>query len=285
VQVFKLRNIGILIGFFSVVVYARKHIYNRVAEESATLGKELLAKNSRNLVETIEAVSKDPETLSALKVLLVQLLQAESTRTALLDLLYYTFQDEKLCETTGAFLLRSLDTEASRKSLRAQTASLASDTVQDPIVQRDAAAAVNQILLQATASALIPTRWFSSTPTPTPQPPPPTPPTATATNVTPGVAEGGSTTTTGTTSSKIDDSTTTTTVPPAKTTSDASTQATSSKNEEVIEVSPFNKKNSVIKADEQVKGTKKSGDDLEQVLPVDDDENGSVDPADQTLKK
>lgn len=74
IQVFKLRNLAIVIAFFSVVVYARGHIYKQIGEESASLGKELLAKNSRNLIETIEAVSKDPETLVALESLLVQVL-------------------------------------------------------------------------------------------------------------------------------------------------------------------------------------------------------------------
>lgn len=119
----------------AVFLSRRQHIYQTVAEESASLGKHVLSQNSRNLVETIEAVSKDPETLAALQGLLVTALKTESTRAALLQLLVSVFQDEELCNTTGVFLLESLNTSTTMAMLNKQTAALVTATVQDEQVQ------------------------------------------------------------------------------------------------------------------------------------------------------
>jgi hypothetical protein len=137
----------------------------------------MLSHNSRNLVETIEAVSRDPETLAALQVffskccfsphspyvvlcgincsrstplplpdlrqgLLLQLLQTASTRAALLELLLAVFEDEALCRTTGLFLLRSLDTADAKAQLQSQLAALVAATVHDEQVSRAASPSV-----------------------------------------------------------------------------------------------------------------------------------------------
>jgi hypothetical protein len=100
-----------------------------------------MERNSRNVVATLETISRDPETLLALQVLLVQLLQADTTRHALVQLLLAAFADPELCAATGAFLLASLDTTAAQAELRRQAAALASATVADEQVSERAAMA------------------------------------------------------------------------------------------------------------------------------------------------
>ena len=90
-----------------------------------------MERNSRNVVATLETISRDPETLRALQVLLVQLLQADTTRHALVQLLLAAFADPELCAATGAFLLASLASPAAQAELRRQAAALASATVAD----------------------------------------------------------------------------------------------------------------------------------------------------------
>ena len=48
----------------SVIAFGiyKRQIYQKMAEESAAIGKEVMEQNSRNLVETIQKVTKDPET-------------------------------------------------------------------------------------------------------------------------------------------------------------------------------------------------------------------------------
>lgn len=91
----------------------------------------MLERNSRNVVATLETISRDPETLRALQALLVQLLQANDTRAALVQLLLAAFADPQLCAATGTFLLASLDTPAAQAELYRQAAALASATVAD----------------------------------------------------------------------------------------------------------------------------------------------------------
>jgi hypothetical protein len=65
--------------------------------------------SSRNLVATIDALAKDPETLAAVQALLVQLLAEPHTHAAFLGLLHATFEDEGLRAAAGEFLVKSLE--------------------------------------------------------------------------------------------------------------------------------------------------------------------------------
>ena len=67
-QVFSPLAVATLLTLLGLGYAARRDIYSRVAEESAELGKEMLQQNRRNLVTTIDQISKDPETLAALQV-------------------------------------------------------------------------------------------------------------------------------------------------------------------------------------------------------------------------
>ena len=98
-------------------------------------GNQVLERNARNVAATLETISRDPETLLALQALLVQLLQADATRVALVQLLLAAFEDQALCAATGSFLLASLDTPASVAELNRQAAALASATVADEQVR------------------------------------------------------------------------------------------------------------------------------------------------------
>ncbi|CAK0798334.1 unnamed protein product [Prorocentrum cordatum] len=146
--------------------------YGVVADETAELGKAVMEKNTENIVHTLNAIARDPETLAALVALLVSLIDdpaaqgkllqllrdlfvAESTRKALLDLLVWVFQDEYLCRLTGEFLLYSLDKDTTRPMLERQLAALVSATALDRKVQQDAGVFANQSL----KDALLP-RWL-----------------------------------------------------------------------------------------------------------------------------
>mmetsp|Transcript_11667 Transcript_11667/g.37079 ORF Transcript_11667/g.37079 Transcript_11667/m.37079 type:complete len:287 (-) Transcript_11667:105-965(-) len=152
----------VLLGAF----LARSLIYRRIADETAVLGKEVLDQNMQNIVGTIKAVSKDPETLAALVSLLTQLIQDETTRKQLLALVLYLvqdestlkalqgllmdlFKDEALTQRTGEFLLHALDTETTRRMLNEQVQALASATVLDRKVQQDAGTGARRALQHA----------------------------------------------------------------------------------------------------------------------------------------
>merc|ERR1711974_188712 len=110
-----------------------------------------------------DAVAHDPKTLSALVLLLQKLIEdpvsqknllrllrdlfaAESTRTALLDLLVWVFKDEDLARLTGQFLLKGLADEEARRMLDAQVAALVSKTVLDDEVQKSTGIGINKAL-------------------------------------------------------------------------------------------------------------------------------------------
>ena len=150
-----LAAIGMLVIAF--VIY-KNRIYRKVAEESAAIGKEVMEENSRNLVDTVKKVTKDPETLSAVLQLLVELLEADVTKRALIKLLLETFKDEELCRVTGTFLLDSLNTETTREQLNHQTAALLLDTVRNKEVRVEAGAAVRSAL----GWAVVPPGWVGS---------------------------------------------------------------------------------------------------------------------------
>jgi hypothetical protein len=151
---------------------ARTFIYRKVAEESETLGKEVLEANIRNVITTLDGVAKDPETLSLLVQLLQELLDDPTTRKnllalvidlieapflrqALIALLVQCFKDDELLQVTGVFALEALDTPDARRMLDTQVQRLVSATVLDEQVQADTAVGVDAAL----RSALIPS-WF-----------------------------------------------------------------------------------------------------------------------------
>ena len=150
-----LAAIGMLAIAFAIY---KNRIYRRVAEESAAIGKEVMEENSRNLVDTVKKVTKDPETLAAVLQLLVELLEADVTKRALINLLLETFKDEQLCRVTGTFLLDSLNTETTREQLNQQTAALLLDTVRNKEVRVEAGAAVRSAL----GWAVVPPGWVGS---------------------------------------------------------------------------------------------------------------------------
>jgi hypothetical protein len=78
--VFTRTRLAIVAGLMVGAYVVRHTIYRRVADESAALGKEVLEKNTMNIIATVDAVSRDPETLSVLLALLSELLGAERTR-------------------------------------------------------------------------------------------------------------------------------------------------------------------------------------------------------------
>lgn len=125
-------------GVLGLGYVARSQIYEKVSEESAELGRQVLDRNVANLTHTLKAVAVNEETLSALVELLGRLLDAQATRTALIELLVTIFQDEALVHKTGVFALEALDTLEARQMLDTQLARLASATLRDAQVQRDA---------------------------------------------------------------------------------------------------------------------------------------------------
>lgn len=158
-------------GVLLALLAGRSLIYSWLADESEKLGKEVLDRNTRNVIATLEGVTKDPETLSLLlgllgdllalpstRSMLVQatldLLENEATRASLVELLVATFKDERLAAQTGAFLLASLDGPEARRMLDEQTARLVSAAVLDAQVQADAGEGVRATLRHA----LLP-RW------------------------------------------------------------------------------------------------------------------------------
>ena len=56
----------VLVGGYA----ARSIIYQKVADESEKLGKEVLERNVKNVIYTLDGVAKDPQTLALLVVLL-----------------------------------------------------------------------------------------------------------------------------------------------------------------------------------------------------------------------
>ena len=87
--------------------------------------------------------------MSALVDLLKQLLDAEPTRAALIELLIAVFRDEALVHKTGVFALEALDTADAQRMLDAQLSRLASEVCLDAKVQRDAGVGVRKALKQA----------------------------------------------------------------------------------------------------------------------------------------
>ncbi len=153
---------SILVGGY----VARSYIYHKVVDESEKLGREVLERNVRNVISTLDGVAKDPETLALLVVLLQQLLEDETTRSnlnglvlgllqapsiqsALLKLLVQLFEDPRLQHTAGVFALDALNTPEARKMLDAQLARLVSATVLDAQVQADTGRGIRTSIGQA----------------------------------------------------------------------------------------------------------------------------------------
>ena len=150
---------------------ARFVIYRKVVDESEKLGKEVLERNIRNVISTLDGVAKDPQTLELLVELLQQLLEEERTRAnlltlvlnlleteslrgALLGLLLQLFDDTDLKHTTGVFALDALYTPDARRMLDTQLARLVSATVCDPQVQADTGIGVRRSLAHALVPSL-----------------------------------------------------------------------------------------------------------------------------------
>ena len=151
--------------------YRSNLVYERTSEEVADLARLTLEQESLRLSiqETLQTVANSPATLTTLNDLVQTLIAHERTQqhlvhllvfavntpevqTAVLDLLQVVFEDPKLQELTGAFLLKGLDMESVKAMLDAQTAELVRNTVSDDSVQ------------QATAVGLQRSLWYSITP-------------------------------------------------------------------------------------------------------------------------
>ena len=137
---------GVLLTLFTVGYAGRHAFYRGLANESAEIGALVLEKNVQNLTHTLEAVATNQETLDALLELLKQLLEAEPTRKALIELLIKAFEDEALKHQTGVFALDALDTPDARRMLDTQVSRLVSAAVLDDDVQRDTAVGVKGAL-------------------------------------------------------------------------------------------------------------------------------------------
>ena len=161
------RKAATVIGTLLVGGYAaRSSIYEKVADESEKLGKEVLERNVKNVITTLDGVAKDPQTLALLVVLLQQLLEDASTRANLVALvsnllqtpsiqqdlvalLFELFADEELKLAVGTWALEALDTEDARRMLDTQVARLTTATVLDDQVQRDAGTGVRRAIKNA----------------------------------------------------------------------------------------------------------------------------------------
>ena len=127
----------------------RTIIYRRIADESAELGQQVLKANVENLTVTLKAVAANGETVDALVALLLELLAAETTRKALVDLLCAAYQDAGLQHKTGVFALEALDTDDARDMLDVQVQRLVSAAVLDDQVQRDTGVGVRAAIKRA----------------------------------------------------------------------------------------------------------------------------------------
>ena len=79
----------------------------------------------------------------------VELLAAETTRKALVDLLCAAYQDAGLQHKTGVFALEALDTDDARDMLDVQVQRLVRTTVLDDQVQRDTGVGVRAAIKRA----------------------------------------------------------------------------------------------------------------------------------------
>ena len=160
------RKAATVIGTLLVGGYAARSSIYESGDESEKLGKEVLERNVKNVITTLDGVAKDPQTLALLVVLLQQLLEDESTRANLVALvsnllqtpsiqqdlvalLFELFADEELKLAVGTWALEALDTEDARRMLDTQVARLTTATVLDDQVQRDAGTGVRRAIKNA----------------------------------------------------------------------------------------------------------------------------------------
>ena len=141
--------VGALASLLAAGYIGRTIIYRRIADESAELGQQVLKANVENLTVTLKAVAANGETVDALVALLLELLAAETTRKALVDLLCAAYQDAGLQHKTGVFALEALDTDDARKMLDVQVQRLVSAAVLDDQVQRDTGVGVRAAIKRA----------------------------------------------------------------------------------------------------------------------------------------
>lgn len=154
-----------LILVLLVVWWYWASIQKRTSEEVAEIASQTLAQNKlrQSIQETIDSLAHSPEifitlthllesvmedetTQHNLVHLLVQAVQTDEVRTALLELLTHVFTNPDLQETAGEFLLRGLDVEHVRAQLDAQTAGLVERTVANESVQQATARGVRRSL-------------------------------------------------------------------------------------------------------------------------------------------
>lgn len=141
--------VGALASLLAAGYIGRTIIYRRIADESAELGQQVLKANVENLTVTLKAVAANGETVDALVALLLELLAAETTRKALVDLLCAAYQDAGLQHKTGVFALEALDTDDARDMLDVQVQRLVSAAVLDDQVQRDTGVGVRHAIRRA----------------------------------------------------------------------------------------------------------------------------------------
>ena len=141
--------VGALASLLAAGYIGRTIIYRRIADESAELGQQVLKANVENLTVTLKAVAANSETVDALVALLLELLAAETTRKALVDLLCAAYQDAGLQHKTGVFALEALDTDDARDMLDVQVQRLVSAAVLDDQVQRDTGVGVRAAIRRA----------------------------------------------------------------------------------------------------------------------------------------
>ena len=141
--------VGALASLLAAGYIGRTIIYRRIADESAELGQQVLKANVENLTVTLKAVAANGETVDALVALLLELLAAETTRKALVDLLCAAYQDAGLQHKTGVFALEALDTDDARDMLDVQVQRLVSAAVLDDQVQRDTGVGVRAAIKRA----------------------------------------------------------------------------------------------------------------------------------------
>ena len=141
--------VGALASLLAAGYIGRTIIYRRIADESAELGQQVLKANVENLTVTLKAVAANGETVDALVALLLELLAAETTRKALVDLLCAAYQDAGLQHKTGVFALEALDTDDARDMLDVQVQRLVSAAVLDDQVQRDTGHGIRSAIRRA----------------------------------------------------------------------------------------------------------------------------------------
>ena len=158
---------------------SKDKMYDKMGKEVSTVVERVIKDEElhRTAIALIEGLTTDPKTLAALVVLLKQLIADPSTLTNLVQLIAQLFKDERtvnnlvyllqtvfrnpdLQQTTGEFLLKSLDTTEAKVMLHQQTTAWISKAVLDKQVQADTGHAIRNSVKHAAN----PMKWFQQRP-------------------------------------------------------------------------------------------------------------------------